>query len=98
LPKFRAKKGSNQKRSTLTKKTKVKVPKRAKIKLANFVTLAKETFTMAHDTKSTPKLPSRYGLLCLIGQKVQALKLLEPLHQKVKIKQKTVQYRPNQLA
>lgn len=49
---------------------------------------------MTEDTKELTKLYSHYGLLCLIGQKVQTLNLLEPLHQLVKIKQKTVKYRP----
>ena len=37
---------------------------------------------------------SEHALLCLIGQKCQDERLLEPLHTFLKIKQKTVQYSP----
>ncbi len=45
-------------------------------------------------TKSKLKLHSEHALLCLIGQKCQDQKLLEPLHTFLKIKQKTVKYSP----
>ncbi len=37
---------------------------------------------------------SEHPILCLIGQKCQDQKLLEPLHTFLKIKQKTVQHSP----
>ncbi len=37
---------------------------------------------------------SEHPILCLLGQKCQDEKLLEPLHTFVKIKQKTVQHSP----
>jgi hypothetical protein len=39
-------------------------------------------------------LHSEHALLCLLGQKCQDEKLLEPLHNFIKIKQKTVKYSP----
>jgi hypothetical protein len=45
-------------------------------------------------TKSKLKLHSEHALVCLIGQKCQDEKLLQPLHHFIKIKQKTVKYSP----
>jgi len=49
---------------------------------------------MEKDTTSTEKLHSDHALLCLIGQKCRQLHLLDPLHQLVKIDQKTVEHSP----
>ncbi len=49
---------------------------------------------MPNHTKSKVKLHSEHPILCLLGQKCQDEKLLEPLHTFVKIKQKTVQHSP----
>ncbi len=45
-------------------------------------------------TKSKEKLHSEHPILCLLGQKCQDERLLEPLHKFIKIKQKTVKYSP----
>ena len=49
---------------------------------------------MSKLTKSILKLHSQHALVCLIGQKCQDDKLLDPLHKFIKIKQKTVKYSP----
>jgi hypothetical protein len=51
---------------------------------------------MAKSTLSGQKLHSQHALLCLIGQKVQQLNLLEPLHRLVKIDQKTLVHSPSE--
>ena len=51
---------------------------------------------MSKDTTSNPKLSSQHALLCLLGEKCRQEGLLEPLHQLVKIKQKTVRHSPTQ--
>ena len=51
---------------------------------------------MSKDTTSNPKLSSQHALLCLLGEKCRQEGLLEPLHQLVKIKQKTVRPSPTQ--
>ena len=49
---------------------------------------------MTKDTTSTEKLHSDHALLCLLGQKCQQDHLLDPLHQFIKIDQKTVEHSP----
>jgi hypothetical protein len=51
---------------------------------------------MPKSTASNQKLHSDHALLCLIGQKAQELKLLEPLHRLVKIDQKTLVHSPTE--
>lgn len=51
---------------------------------------------MSESTASKEKLHSEHALLCLIGQKAQELKLLDPLHQLVKIDQKTLVHSPTE--
>ena len=51
---------------------------------------------MAKSTLSKQKMHSEHALLCLIGQKAQELKLLDPLHKLVKIDQKTLVYSPTE--
>ena len=49
---------------------------------------------MKNITKSKLKLHPEHALVCLLGQKCQDEKLLDPLHKFIKIKQKTVKYSP----
>ncbi len=51
---------------------------------------------MAKSTLSKQKLHSEHALLCLLGQKAQELKLLDPLHKLVKIDQKTLVHTPTE--
>lgn len=51
---------------------------------------------MAKFTAPKQKLHSQHALLCLIGQKAQELKLLDPLHKLVKIDQKTLVHSPTE--
>jgi len=51
---------------------------------------------MPKSTASNPKLHSDHALLCLLGQKAQDLKLLDPLHNLVKIGQKTLVHSPTE--
>ena len=51
---------------------------------------------MAKFTAPKQKLHSQHALLCLIGQKAQELKLLDPLHKLVKIDQKTLLHSPTE--
>jgi hypothetical protein len=54
------------------------------------------TFTMAKSTATDQKMHTDHALLCLLGQKARELKLLEPLHQLVKIDQKTLLHSPTE--
>jgi hypothetical protein len=49
---------------------------------------------MSKDTTSKIKLHSDHALLCLIGHKCQKDNILAPLHQQIKIDQKTVTHSP----
>jgi hypothetical protein len=51
---------------------------------------------MSKSTPSKQKLHSDRALLCLLGQKAQELQLLDPLHQLVKIDQKTLLHSPTE--
>ena len=51
---------------------------------------------MPKSTASVQKLHSEHALLCLLGQKAQDLKLLDPLHNLVKIDQKTLVHSPTE--
>jgi hypothetical protein len=51
---------------------------------------------MKKDTISKKKLHSDHALLCLIGQKCHKDRLLAPLHQKLTIKQKTIEHSPSE--
>lgn len=51
---------------------------------------------MAKFTAPEQKMHSQHALLCLIGQKAQELKLLDPLHKLVKIDQKTLVHSPTE--
>lgn len=51
---------------------------------------------MSKSIASKEKLHSEHALLCLIGQKAQELKLLDPLHKLVKIDQKTLLHSPTE--
>ena len=51
---------------------------------------------MSKSTPSQPKLHTDHALLCLLGQKAQELKLLDPLHQLVKIDQKILRHSPTE--
>ena len=51
---------------------------------------------MSKSTSFEPKLHTDHALLCLLGQKAQALQLLEPLHRLVKIDQKTLVHSPTE--
>jgi hypothetical protein len=51
---------------------------------------------MAKSTPSNQKLHSEHAFLCLIGQKAQELKLLDPLHKLVKIEQKVLVHSPTE--
>lgn len=54
----------------------------------------KGAFTLAKDTTSKVKLHSDHALLCLIGHKCTQDNILTPLHQEIKIDQKTVTHSP----
>jgi hypothetical protein len=51
---------------------------------------------MSKSNASKEKMHTAHALLCLIGQKAQELKLLDPLHQLVKIEQKTLVHSPTE--
>ncbi len=51
---------------------------------------------MSKSNASKEKMHSQHALLCLIGQKAQELKLLDPLHRLVKIDQKTLVHSPTE--
>src|SRR5689334_4375408 len=51
---------------------------------------------MPKSTTSNQKLHSDHALLCLIGQKAQELKLLDPVYRLVKIDQKTLVHSPTE--
>ncbi len=51
---------------------------------------------MPEHSISNEKLQSKHALLCLLGHKIRAAKLLEPFHRLITIKQKTVVHSPTE--
>lgn len=51
---------------------------------------------MSKFTPFTQKMHTNHALLCLVGQKVSELNLLQPVHSLVKIDQKTLVHSPTE--